>query len=174
MIVQSELSMAWRFFVIKPFPHSVLVISVSVQNLNSNNKPLIENYSVKISHCNKMWPYLGLISVFITIIRMFIVILWSVFFPFLSIYSHKRHSIIVSLKMLLVFVSPSLSKWFFFFGMTNHCSNLWRLLNALIYFVDCWPNETEQNQNKFDEISQIEFSKIEIENKKNIHRRNAD
>lgn len=136
MIVQSELSMAWRFFVIKPFPHSVLVISVSVQNLNSNNKPLIENYSVKISHCNKMWPYLGLISVFITIIRMFIVILWSVFFPFLSIYSHKRHSIIVSLKMLLVFVSPSLSKWFFFFGMTNHCSNLWRLSNALIYF--CW------------------------------------
>lgn len=76
--------------------------------------------------------------------------------------------------MLLVFVSPSLSKWFLFFGMTNHCSNLWRLLNALIYFVDCWPNETEQNQNKFDEISQIEFSKIEIENKKNIHRRNAD
>lgn len=64
MIVQSELPMAWRFFVIKPFPHSVLVISVSVQNLNSNNKPLIENYSVKISHCNKMWPYLGLISVF--------------------------------------------------------------------------------------------------------------
>lgn len=135
--------------------------------MNSNNKPLIENYSVKISHCNKMWPYLGLISVFyndnsdvychivVGIFPIFVYLFTQTSFNYHFFKNAFGFCIAVFIEMVLRF-----------FGMTNHCSNLWRLLNALIYFVDCWPNETEQNQNKFDEISQIEFSKIEIENKK--------